>query len=64
MSKAAAEKGETQFEFKSWEIDQYSKRLLEADGFSVFSTTKINESSKMNYLDRTERQESIWIARW
>lgn len=61
--KQSAAFGQTQCEFREDEIDQYSKKLLEADGFSVYATTETPSNKYDNYLSRRE-PKSIWKVTW
>lgn len=60
--KRAAERGDTSCIFDEYEIDQYSKKLLEADGFHVWATSRT--SDKNDYLAQRRKPESIWEVRW
>lgn len=61
--KLAAGWGQTECEFDEGAIDQYSKRLLEQDGFTVWATTaKPNKYEQ--YLGQKIEPKSIWIVRW
>lgn len=62
--KAAAGFGKTECEFSEHEIDQYSKRLLEADGFTVYATTKVSKHPYDVYVDTRREPQSIWVVRW
>lgn len=55
--------GKTEAEFSEHEIDQYSKRLLEQDGFTVYATTKTPPKDKFDYF-QTRGPISVWIVRW
>lgn len=61
--KSQASIGVTEAEFSENEIDVYSKKLLEADGFTVYATSR-----KDKYKDYFPRQYdsniSVWIVRW
>lgn len=59
--KTAASFGNTNCELRENEVDQYSKRLLEQDGFSVYATTK-RENSKYDFGFRTE--VIVWVISW
>lgn len=61
--KQAAAYGKTECEFEEYAIDQYSKRLLEADGFMCYATTKIMDK-RYDHFPRQRESTSIWIVRW
>lgn len=61
----AAGRGETECEFNENEIDVYSKRLLEQDGFNVFTTSRKRRYNDLkNYYIQQEINVSVWIVRW
>jgi hypothetical protein len=63
--KIAAGRGETECEFNESDVDQYSQRLLEQDGFTVFATSRqrrINDFK--DYLGQQQHNVSVWIVRW
>lgn len=60
--KGAAALGKTNCEFADYEIDEYAKKLLRAEGFSVWATTKTGGDYKMQYFDRTS--QSVWMVSW
>lgn len=63
--KISAGYGETECEFRENGIDQYSKRLLEADGFNVFTTSRKNKlNDYKDYLSQHQENVSVWIVRW
>lgn len=62
--KQFAATGVTQCEFSEHVIDQYTKRLLEQDGFSVWATTKIPKQNDYKGIYSQREPESIWIVRW
>ena len=62
--KGAAQLGKTQCEFPEHQIDQYSKKLLEADEFRVYATTKMSDSKKWGYDTYNDKPVSIWIVSW
>lgn len=63
--KIAAKRGDKECEFRENEIDEYSKKLLEADGFTVYTTSR---KSKLNdykdYLGQQGENIMIWVVRW
>ncbi len=60
--KRAAERGDTSCIFEEYEIDQYSRKLLEVDGFRVWITTRIPDRN--DYLAQRKKSESIWEVSW
>jgi hypothetical protein len=61
--KAAAAFGKTTCDFAEYEIDQYGKKLLEADGFRVWATTKI-PNNITGYALYDSNSKSIWQVSW
>lgn len=61
--KDAASKGVTHCELPEYVIDQYSKRLLEQDGFTVYATTRSVDSDIYAYLNK-KTPERCWIVGW
>lgn len=64
--KADAQLGETESEFLENEIDVYSKKLLEAEGFTVYATSRKNKSDglKEYYGKLFSENVSVWVVRW
>jgi len=62
--KRAAGRGETRCEFGESKIDQYSKKLLEADGFSVYATTKTVKPDYKSLAQYLPENDSIWVVSW
>jgi len=61
--KKAAALGKTECIFRQHEIDQYAKKLLEAEGFRVYSTTRAPLSyDKLSYLPK--EPEPVWQVTW
>lgn len=60
--KGAATLGKTQCEFVEYEIDEYSKKLLELEGFRVYATTETRKDYK-DYLP-SQRFNTIWVVSW
>lgn len=60
--KQAAGWGHTEREFDESEIDQYTKRLLEQDGFIVYATSKTPKYH--GYSQQRQENVSIWIVKW
>lgn len=60
--KASAALGKTTCDFAEYEIDQYGKKLLEADGFRVWATTKTPDL--MGYAAYNSKPKSIWQVSW
>ena len=60
--KTAASLGETSCEFSENEINEFSKRLLNQDGFTVYATTKKRDPYDYKYDFSTTK--SIWIVQW
>lgn len=61
--KGAAQLGKTTCEFEEYQIDQYSKKLLEADGFNVWATTK-ERDDLFSYNAYNDKLKSIWKVSW
>ena len=61
--KGAAQLGKTECEFGEHQIDQYSKKLLEVEGFRVYATTKQYDSLKLEYYGKS-KNKIIWIVSW
>lgn len=59
--KGKAAFGVTSCEFGTWEVDEYSKKLLEADGFRVYSTSKTHPDYKHEF---SGQRETVWIISW
>lgn len=64
--KGAASLGKTECEFEEYAIDLYSKKLLEAEGFSVWATTKTYDPSdyKAYAQNMFGKSRSIWRVSW
>jgi len=67
--KGAAALGKTTCEFAEYEIDEYSKKLLEVEGFRVYTTTKVPEKNRFGnpYKDIygfDKEPKTVWIASW
>lgn len=60
--KAAASLGVTSCEFSESEINEFSKKLLAAEGFTVYATSKKNPYS--GYTFRNGETISVWIVSW
>jgi predicted peroxiredoxin len=58
--KQRAEAGETHCEFSEYEVDEYARKLLIADGFGVYATTKKHKFN--DYLGHSP--VSIWMVNW
>jgi hypothetical protein len=62
--KQSAGCGKTQCEFREHEIDEYSRRLLQQDGFTVYTTTRPpNKYDDLKYQYR-DKNETVWIVSW
>jgi hypothetical protein len=61
--KSAAKLGKTSCDFMEYEIDECSKRLLQADGFRVWATTKLPED-KFGYDLYNTKPKSIFQVSW
>lgn len=62
--KLAAGWGETEAEFKENEIDIYSKKLLEADGFTVYATSRKVKNDYKSLYQQDGGNISVWIVSW
>jgi len=62
--RGAAELGKTQCEFREFQIDEYSKKLLEAEGFNVFITSIKKQPGMLEYVHRGNDYENGWVVRW
>ncbi len=62
--KGAAALGKTSCEFPQYAIDEYSQKLLSAEGFHVYATTrrpKMNDY-KSQFLENG--METVWSVSW
>lgn len=54
--------GAIKCEFPENRVDQWSKKLLEAEGFDVYATTK--QPSEKNYYLGRQDPVTIWVVSW
>lgn len=62
--KQAAGTGKTECVLIEHEVDEYSKRLLEQDGFTVYVTTEKADDYKSFFASGQREFRRIWIIRW
>ena len=60
--KKEASYGVTSCTFQENEIDQYTQRLLQNDGFTVYVTSQNKKYNYKSYLD--DMTVTVWIVKW
>lgn len=61
--KGAAALGKTSCEFSEYQVDEYSKKLLEKEGFQVYATTRKNNFDIYDYKYNSN-PVTIWVVGW
>lgn len=62
--KKAAALGKTSCEFNEYEVDEYAKILLEAEGFRIYATTKQPKYSDDYKSQFFNKAYTIWVVSW
>lgn len=62
--KGAAALGKTSCEFPEYAMDEYSKELLQKEGFRVYATTKENNNDYLGGYTYKSKFSNIWVVSW